>query len=184
MGTNTPRNYSSDVRLVDPAHNVDRKVHIWMNNPLRYAGETFYQSKFDVDQGSRLEMTGLQVVKNAGWMLPYVACMIVATGMLAHFSIVLVRFLRRRTEANLAAGEPTPRRGRRAALASTKRAASRLDWLVPLAIVGAAGLFIFSVVRPHRAADGEMNLDAFGRLPVMYEGRMKPFDTLVATACA
>jgi ABC-type transport system involved in cytochrome c biogenesis permease subunit len=177
MGTNTPQNYSSDLRLVDPTRHVDRKVHIWMNNPLRYAGETFYQSKFDVDPTSRLETTGLQVVKNAGWMLPYVACMIVATGMLAHFSIVLVRFLRRRTEMNLATEQMSPR-GRRAALASAKHASSRLDWVVPLAVVGAAAVFVFSVVRPHPVADGEMDLTAFGRLPVMYEGRMKPFDTL------
>ncbi|HEX7450555.1 MAG TPA: cytochrome c biogenesis protein ResB, partial [Pirellulales bacterium] len=42
MGTNTPRNYSSDVRLIDPSRHEDRQVKIWMNNPLRYAGETFY----------------------------------------------------------------------------------------------------------------------------------------------
>ena len=44
VGTDTPRNYSSDVRLVDLEKQEDRPVHIWMNNPLRYAGETFYQS--------------------------------------------------------------------------------------------------------------------------------------------
>ncbi len=31
-------------------------------------------------------------------MTPYVACMLVATGMLAHFGVILVRFLRRRAE--------------------------------------------------------------------------------------
>ena len=42
-GTNIARNFSSDVRLVDPEHGTDREVRIWMNNPLRYAGMTFYQ---------------------------------------------------------------------------------------------------------------------------------------------
>ena len=43
VGTNTPKNYSSLVQLKDPTQNVDREVLIWMNNPLRYAGTTFYQ---------------------------------------------------------------------------------------------------------------------------------------------
>ncbi|MGE5193958.1 MAG: hypothetical protein ACM3U2_15800, partial [Deltaproteobacteria bacterium] len=33
LGTEMTRNYSSDIRLVDPTRNVDREVHIWMNNP-------------------------------------------------------------------------------------------------------------------------------------------------------
>ena len=99
LGTNTPRNYSSDVRIIDPAHHVDRQVHIWMNNPLRYAGDTLYQSGYHPGPP---ETTTLQVVKNTGWMIPYVGCMIVATGMLAHFSLTLVRFLRRRDAEELA----------------------------------------------------------------------------------
>lgn len=93
VGTNVPRNYSSDVVVADPDRNVvDRQVRIWMNNPLRYGDRVFYQSSFlDNDAG-----TVLQVVKNAGWMVPYVSCMIVATGLLAQFGTQLVRFLRRR----------------------------------------------------------------------------------------
>ena len=92
LGTQTPKNYSSDVRLVDKSRNVDREVKIWMNNPLRFAGETFYQSGYNIDDKGR-EITTLQVVTNAGWMIPYVACMLVGTGMLAQFSITLLRFL-------------------------------------------------------------------------------------------
>ncbi len=87
LGTNTPRNFSSDVQMIDPAHHVDRQVHIWMNNPLRYAGDTLYQSSYDEGPPER---TVLQVVKNTGWMIPYVGCMIVAVGMLAHFSLTLI----------------------------------------------------------------------------------------------
>ncbi len=47
LGTQTPKNYSSDVRLVDKDRNIDREVKIWMNNPLRFAGETFYQSGYN-----------------------------------------------------------------------------------------------------------------------------------------
>ncbi len=91
-GTNTPKNYSSLVQLQDPTRNVDREVPIWMNNPLRYAGTTFYQADWDKKTE---QTTVLQVVENPGWMAPYVACMLVMTGMLAHFGVVLTRFLGR-----------------------------------------------------------------------------------------
>ena len=91
VGTDKPRNFSSLVRLVDPANNEDRQVLIWMNHPLRYAGETFYQSAFKPgDTG-----TILQVVRNPGWLLPYVSCTLVAIGMLVHFGTTLFNFVRR-----------------------------------------------------------------------------------------
>ena len=113
VGTNTPKNYSSLVQLKDPAQNVDREVLIWMNNPLRYAGTTFYQADFD--QSTELT-TVLQVVTNPGWMAPYVACMLVATGMLAHFGMLLVRFSRR-CAAEGAQANAIPQSGMREAIA-------------------------------------------------------------------
>src|SRR5262249_8629823 len=80
---------------------VDREVHIWMNNPLRFAGETFYQSSYDRDPRTGIEVTGLQVVSNTGWMIPYVSCMIVGVGMLFQFSVTLLRFLNRRDAADV-----------------------------------------------------------------------------------
>ena len=65
-----------------------------MNNPLRYGGETFYQSGLQQLRPG-VDMTVLQVVTNDGWMIPYVSCMIVAVGMLAHFLMGLIRFLNR-----------------------------------------------------------------------------------------
>lgn len=91
LGTNTPMNYSSEVRLVDRTHGEDRQVKIYMNNPLRYRGETFYQSSFLAgDTG-----TVLQVVRNPGWWLPYLACAIGALGLTVHFGAGLLRFLNR-----------------------------------------------------------------------------------------
>lgn len=175
-GTNTPKNYSSDVRLVDPSRNVDRQVKIWMNNPLRYAGETFYQSSFNVDPSTGEEMTGLQVVTNTGWMIPYVGCMLVGLGMLIHFLGVLVRFLNRQTSAEAAvsikAGEK-PRKARPDAAGG-----SRANWLVPMAVVGLAAVWVLTAMRTPQAADGQMQLYEAGKIPVMYQGRIKPFDTL------
>ncbi len=92
-GTDTPLNFSSKIRLIDPERNVDREVLIYMNNPLRYRGATFYQADWiKPDRGTKL-----QVVTNPGWLMPYFSCAMVALGMTIHFSMHLVNFLRRRT---------------------------------------------------------------------------------------
>jgi hypothetical protein len=94
IGTEIPKNYSSRVRLTDPSQGVDREILIYMNHPLRYGGETFYQADFlKGDAG-----TVLQVVKNPSWLLPYISCAMVALGMIAQFGIGLGRFLGRRAE--------------------------------------------------------------------------------------
>jgi cytochrome c biogenesis protein ResB len=91
-GTETPKDFSSFVRLTDPENRVDRDVRIWMNNPLRYRGDTLYQASWD----SATEAgTVLQVVTNSGWMIPYVSCMIVAVGLLGQFLLHLGGFLRK-----------------------------------------------------------------------------------------
>lgn len=91
VGTNTPRNFSSDVRLIDPTRNTDKEVHIRMNEPLRHAGETFYQAAFKQgDTG-----TVLQVVDNPGWLIPYISCSMVTLGMLIHFGVRIAASVRR-----------------------------------------------------------------------------------------
>jgi hypothetical protein len=92
-GTQNARNFSSQVNVHDP-HGPGRKdVVIRMNDPLRYEGETFYQQDFD----KKTEQTTiLQVVRNPGWLLPYVACVLVALGMVVHFGMHLSTFLTRR----------------------------------------------------------------------------------------
>jgi hypothetical protein len=91
-GTDTPKDYSSYVKVEDPERGVVRDVRIWMNNPLRYRGDTLYQSSFDAETEKG---TVLQVVDNQGWMAPYVACMIVALGMLGQFLLHLFGFIQK-----------------------------------------------------------------------------------------
>lgn len=181
LGTDTPRNYSSDIRLVDEGRSVDRNIKIWMNNPLRYAGETLYQSNYNLDPRTGVEMTGLQVVTNTGWMIPYVACMIVATGMLAQFSSVLVRFLRRRVEdsnraavpakrtAKIQKLEPAPQNGEFPELAAR---------FFPATIVGLVAIWMGIHAQTPATRLGELNLYDFGQIPVVEQGRVKPFDTV------
>jgi len=173
LGTSKPKNYSSDVHLVDESRGIDRKVRIWMNNPLRYAGETFYQSGFDIKKTGS-ESTILQVVSNAGWMIPYVACMLVATGMLAHFWFLLARFLKKRSEQQIAPqkqnkNNPSQRSGRRSRTFAA---------VFPLLVVAAGAALFVKVAVPPKSLVDEMNLYEFGKLPLAYEGRVKPFDTL------
>ena len=81
QGTQTPKDFSSRIRLINSGDKIDRELKIWMNNPLRYAKKTFYQSGYlPEDKG-----TVLQVVRNDSWMIPYLSCMIVFVGMGAQF---------------------------------------------------------------------------------------------------
>jgi ABC-type transport system involved in cytochrome c biogenesis permease subunit len=164
-GTNTPKNFSSLVRLQDAAQNVDREVPIWMNNPLRYAGTTFYQADWDerTEQG-----TVLQVVKNPGWMAPYVACMLVMTGMLAHFGITLTRFLERSARP---ANMPLPA-GRTEAWSAVAR------WGFPVLVVALLAGYVASKARLPHDGPSQMQVHEFGKLPLAYQGRVKPCDTV------
>jgi hypothetical protein len=93
LGTDKPKDFSSYIRLEDPKLGVSRDVRIWMNNPLRYRGDTLYQADWDKETEAG---TVLQVVENRGWMVPYVGCMIVAVGLLGQFLLHLMGFLRER----------------------------------------------------------------------------------------
>jgi len=92
-GTFVPKDFASTVTLNDSERKDGREgIRIWMNNPFRYRGETFYQSGVMPEDSG----TVLQVVNNPGWMLPYISCAVITLGMLVHFSIALLTFLQRR----------------------------------------------------------------------------------------
>lgn len=95
VGTEIPKNFASEVRLVDTTVGEDRTVTISMNNPLRHRplnsrGETLYQSGYVGDT-----TTILQVVRNPSWLLPYIACAMVTLGLAVHFGVMLVKFVER-----------------------------------------------------------------------------------------
>ena len=216
VGTATPRNYSSDVRIVQASQSEDRQSHIWMNNPLRFNGQTFYQSGYFEHPVRKNETTTLQVVTNTGWMIPYVACMIVGTGVFYQFvNVVLLRYLRRRrgnetdgdplsekSAALLAAlaneqqpAEATPgqvkattarkkRRGKAAPTPATEPAASRTSvvasWPAVVVVVVFGGYLLSKARAPQPI--GGYDLHKAGAIPVVYEGRVKPLDTLARTS--
>ncbi|HOX57351.1 MAG TPA: cytochrome c biogenesis protein ResB [Candidatus Paceibacterota bacterium] len=93
-GTEIPKNFSSRVLLHRPDTGEKREVLIYMNNPLRYAGETYYQSGFDPDNHGSI----LQVVRNPSWLTPYLSCVLVGLGLIVQFTVHLLGFaFQRRT---------------------------------------------------------------------------------------
>jgi hypothetical protein len=93
-GTDIPKNFSSRVQLQAPATGENREVKIYMNNPLRYAGETYYQASFDRDDHGTI----LQVVHNPSWLTPYFSCILVGVGLVVQFMTHLLGFsFKRRT---------------------------------------------------------------------------------------
>ncbi len=180
-GTGTARDFSSFVRIIDPETGEDRKERVWMNNPLRYRGETFYQSNYDLGSSGK-EMTGLQVVRNSGWLIPYVACSITALGMLVHFSGTLGRFLKRRQ-----------REHNRDVAASKDHVDPFLlqnpggpsQWPVALGITAFtvfAGVMLVpwdAVMNGYRPSTRATQYDfhTAGKIPVQFGGRVMPLDS-------
>ena len=74
-----------------PETREKREVLIYMNNPLRYAGETYYQADWDKDDHG----TVLQVVRNPSWLTPYLSCIMVAGGLVVQFLTHLLGFIRK-----------------------------------------------------------------------------------------
>lgn len=91
-GTEIPKNFSSRIRLRSDDGRQDREVLIYMNNPLRHAGLTLYQASFE--PGDKVSI--LQVVRNPGWVLPYVSCLLMGFGLLFQFGYHLTGFVRQR----------------------------------------------------------------------------------------
>ncbi len=91
-GTEIPFNFSSEVIVHPHDSETSQKALIYMNHPLRYAGLTFYQASFSKDELT----TVLQVVRNPGWILPYISVALMGFGMLYQFLFHFVKFLNKR----------------------------------------------------------------------------------------
>src|SRR5271170_7067635 len=99
-GTDIPKDFRSRVQLQNPQSGENREVEISMNHPLRYAGLTFYQYQMDAGeaaaQAGRAPSSVLQVVRNPGWLTPYIGCALVAAGLVTQFMFHLVGFISKR----------------------------------------------------------------------------------------
>jgi ABC-type transport system involved in cytochrome c biogenesis permease subunit len=179
--SNMARNFSSHVRLVDATNGVDREVKIWMNHPLRYAGETFYQSSFLATETATI----LQVVRNPSWLFPYISCVVGGLGMLAHFGLMLNEFARKRAKADTAIPLATPAASRAGRGSDDKRQYTlppkygAAYQIVPIAVMSLCVIYLIGVLLPRtpKSAEG-FDLKAAASVPTSYEGRVMPLDTL------
>jgi len=99
-GTETPRRFASDVTLKEGASSFP--FNISMNQPLRHAGLTFFQSNFGSTKDGK-DLSVLQVVRNPGWLIPYISVALMSLGLVWHFGVSLLRFLRGRNAKATAA---------------------------------------------------------------------------------
>jgi ABC-type transport system involved in cytochrome c biogenesis permease subunit len=171
-GTDIPKNFSSRVRLQAPATGDDREVLIYMNNPLRYGGLTFYQSGYEGEH-----TTILQVVRNPSWLMPYIACLMIVGGLVVQFGIHLGGFIQRQRQPGRAS------RSTNAGGSGDSASTSEPAWLrwasVATIAVGFASLGA-SLSTPKNPAT--FNVVDFGKLPVLANGRIKPLDTVARTS--
>ncbi|WP_437186377.1 cytochrome c biogenesis protein CcsA [Planctomicrobium sp. SH668] len=184
-GTSKPKDYSSFITLNNPGKNETFNHRIWMNNPMRYQGKTFYQSGYnELSDGQK--MTTLQVVDNAGWMTPYVSCMMVVVGMLYHFGMTLLRFLQRRLRANSTQEDvdgdaaytpdgPVP-------LAQKNKTLSTIGWGVTGVIVAGVAFAVLYAASVPKPATTTFDYYRFGQLPLWYKGRAQPLDSFARNA--
>ena len=80
-GTDKAKAYRSDVIIRDGEQTFAATVT--MNNPLRYEGYTLYQSSYyALPDGTPVSV--FSVVRNKGYVFPYVSCILIALGLLLH----------------------------------------------------------------------------------------------------
>jgi hypothetical protein len=95
QGTDIPSSFASRVQVTDSTTGEKRETVISMNRPLRYEGQTYYQSGFDQNDPN---VTILQVVHNPSWLVPYISCGLIGLGLVVQFLSHLIAFtMKRRT---------------------------------------------------------------------------------------
>ncbi len=161
-GSPKPRDFSSFVTVIDQESGQQQTNRIWMNNPMRYQGETFYQSGYSSAEESGVEVSTLQVVTNAGWLIPYVCCVLVGLGMLAHFGNTFVRFAARYDRSQLKT-KNTNRFGE--------------PWIPIMIGLAILALVAYRVRLPSPDSQG-LDWSLVATIPMEHEGRLKPFDTV------
>jgi len=152
-GTDKPKNFQSRVRIENPERKENREVDIYMNNPLRYEGLTFYQYQMGRDELDRNRSTStLQVVRNPSWLTPYIGCATVGGGL-------VIQFMLQSGQVHLTKEE------------------SMKKWL-PWLVVIVAALWIGSALRPPKDPTPQFDMQDFGRLPAVFNGRFQPLDSI------
>ncbi len=152
-GTMRPSNFRSDVQVIDGGRPAP--AAIWMNHELEHRGWKFYQSSYQ--QAGGRNATVLSVSKDPGQPIVFAGYALLVLGM----CIVLGT----RISQTRAAARPG---GEGGAVAKALGKAAALGAVAALSLVSTA-----------RAAD---LTETLRRIPVQYDGRVMPLDTLAREA--
>jgi len=160
-GSESPSEFSSDVRVIDLQSGEDFEANIYMNNTLTYQGYKFFQTSYDKDE----QGTILTVNKDPGLELTYIGYALLFLG------LILIAFDKKSRFRFLI------RKIKRMPMATI---------LLPLLLLANLNAFsqkekyseyIETYIQEHRDNSKEAAA-AFGRLIVQGPtGRMKPLDT-------
>ncbi len=83
-GTNNPASYESFVKLFDDGKMTDH--HVFMNNPLKHSGFTFYQASYQQDSAGNYHST-LAVNVDQGRPLKYLGSLMLVLGGIWHYNL-------------------------------------------------------------------------------------------------
>ncbi|WP_127717528.1 cytochrome c biogenesis protein ResB [Halobacteriovorax sp. HLS] len=82
-GTNKPASYESFVRMFTSEGPTDH--HVFMNNPLKHAGFTFYQASYSQDPETGRYSSTLSVNVDQGRPLKYLGSLLLVLGAMGHY---------------------------------------------------------------------------------------------------
>lgn len=83
-GTNNPASYESFLKLFDDGKMTNH--HVFMNNPLKHQGYTFYQASYSQDSGGNYNTT-LAVNVDQGRVLKYLGSLMLVFGGIWHYNL-------------------------------------------------------------------------------------------------
>jgi hypothetical protein len=83
-GTNSPASYESFIKLFD--NGISTNHHVFMNNPLKKSGYTFYQASYAQDSQGQYSST-LSVNVDQGRFLKYLGSLMLVFGAIWHFNL-------------------------------------------------------------------------------------------------
>lgn len=83
-GTNNPASYESFVKIFNQG--LMKKAHIFMNNPLKFEGYTFYQASYSENTDGSFNST-LAVNVDQGRSLKYLGSLMLVVGSIWHFRL-------------------------------------------------------------------------------------------------
>lgn len=93
-GTKIAQNFESKINIIEKDY--EQEARIRMNHPLRYRGYTFYQNSYKLSaQNQNVYASVLAVVYNPAELWPYFSCIIILLGMIIHFILKMIVFLRK-----------------------------------------------------------------------------------------